>query len=138
MASNPNTPIEMLKKLAGEFPDELMNNPVLDILILENLDSIRTIKTAVARSPNASEEILNRLKDDSGDRYIIYAIAENPHAPERILDYLKSHEDYDIHCAVAQNPNTSERILDYLKSHEDGTVRCIVAQSHNITESILA
>lgn len=36
VAANPNTPPEILLSICREFPDEVMNNPVIPLLILEN------------------------------------------------------------------------------------------------------
>ncbi|MGD1920712.1 MAG: hypothetical protein ACFCAD_18610 [Pleurocapsa sp.] len=36
VASNPNTPLDVLEKLAREFPAEIMANSILELLLLEN------------------------------------------------------------------------------------------------------
>ena len=36
VASNPNTNKDTLLKLASEFPQEFLDNPILDLLLLEN------------------------------------------------------------------------------------------------------
>lgn len=36
VAANPNTPTDALLKLGGEFPNEILDNPVLPLLFLEN------------------------------------------------------------------------------------------------------
>ncbi|MDJ0746371.1 MAG: hypothetical protein QNJ32_23820 [Xenococcaceae cyanobacterium MO_167.B27] len=36
VAENPNTPTKVLLKICREFPSELMNNPVVPLLLLEN------------------------------------------------------------------------------------------------------
>lgn len=38
VASNPNTPTDLLLNLGTEFPGELLNNPVFSLLLLENLN----------------------------------------------------------------------------------------------------
>ncbi len=43
VASNPNTPHELLLQLGKAFPNELLNNPVFDLLLLENTCLQRTI-----------------------------------------------------------------------------------------------
>lgn len=36
VAANPNTPIDVLWKLGTKFPKQLLENPVLPLLLLEN------------------------------------------------------------------------------------------------------
>ena len=43
IASNPNTPPEILWQLGQDYPSELLNNPVLALLPLENLNFIQDI-----------------------------------------------------------------------------------------------
>lgn len=38
IAANPNTPTEILLVICREFPDEVMNNPVIPLLFLESPD----------------------------------------------------------------------------------------------------
>lgn len=161
VASNPNTPVEILAKLAMEFPQEIMANPILDLLMLDDLSQLLTLKTEVAKSPNTPESILDRLKDDCDDG-VRLAVAENINAPERILnhfcnssnlntllniaknisasesilDRLKNHSFRQVRVAVAQNPNTPEKILDCLKSNSR-KVRIAVAENPNTSEKIL-
>ncbi|MEM8676577.1 MAG: hypothetical protein AAGF83_22340 [Cyanobacteria bacterium P01_G01_bin.67] len=37
-ASNPNTPVKILLKICFEFPQEVIENPIIPLLILENSD----------------------------------------------------------------------------------------------------
>lgn len=103
VASNPNTCVKTLKKLALEFPNLVMANPVLDLLILES-NSITKIKTAIAKSSNVSEEVLNRLKDDS-EPCVRYAVARNPKTPSDTLNYLKGDSNVFVRRAAALSPN---------------------------------
>lgn len=36
VAKNPNTPVEILLNICFEFPNEVINNPVIPLLVLEN------------------------------------------------------------------------------------------------------
>ena len=40
VAANPNTPIEVLLSICFEFPIEVINNPIIPLLILENPDCL--------------------------------------------------------------------------------------------------
>lgn len=58
VASNPNTPIKILEQLAREFPNQIMANPVLKLLVLECPQSIKPIKMIVAKSCITSKKTL--------------------------------------------------------------------------------
>ena len=38
VAKNPNTPVNILEKLSGKFFEEVIDNPVFELLLLENSD----------------------------------------------------------------------------------------------------
>lgn len=40
VATNPNTPTEILLNLGAEFPEQLLGNPVFFLLLLENLNLV--------------------------------------------------------------------------------------------------
>lgn len=40
VAANPNTPIDVLLKLGAKFPKQLLSNPILPLLLLENPGAI--------------------------------------------------------------------------------------------------
>lgn len=110
VASNPNTPIEILQKLASEFPEEIMANPILDLLILESPQSITAIKMAIAKSPHTSRRMLDDLKS-SKDKLVREAIAKNPHTSKNTLHYLWNNEDAYVLLHIIENPNTSKRTI---------------------------
>ena len=83
VASNPNTPLNILESLAREFPAEIMTNPILELLILDNPSQLLTLKREVAKSHNIPESILKELKNDR-DRDVRLNIAVNPSTPYEI------------------------------------------------------
>lgn len=40
VASNPNTPLEILNKLSKEFPEEVFTNPIIDIVLADKSQNI--------------------------------------------------------------------------------------------------
>jgi hypothetical protein len=36
LVTNPATPLNVLQEIAGQFPEELLGNPALDVFLLEN------------------------------------------------------------------------------------------------------
>ena len=115
IASNPNTPIKLLKKLSQEFPEEIMSNPVFDLLLIEESDNA-WIKLTLAQSSTTPIETLVKLSkcDDYGIRA---AVAGNSITPLSVLDSLLARADSKrfparIFGVIAQNPNTTAEMLD--------------------------
>lgn len=115
VASNPNTPVEILQKLASEFPEEIMANPILDLLILESPQSITAIKMAIAQSPHTPRRIYDVMVDFVSKM----RQAQNENTPPKILAQLANKdESIPIRKAVARNSSTSKKTLDYLEKDE--------------------
>lgn len=85
--ANPNTPTEVLFSLGAKFPEELISNPVLNLLILENPYFI--------------------------DNYYYFQleIAQNDKTPLAFLKYLMQYGRYGVRKYIAQHPNTSIEML---------------------------
>ena len=63
ITSNPNTPRELLLQFGKAFPDELLNNPIFDLLLLENNYLQRTIPESSYKELLKKEDIsLSLLK----------------------------------------------------------------------------
>lgn len=67
VASNPNTPIDVLFYLGMRFPKQLLNNPVFSLLILENPNFLEQMPSATQYSLHAycetPENLRNRLQE---------------------------------------------------------------------------
>jgi hypothetical protein len=98
VALNPNTPVETLEKLGIEFPEEITNNPIFNLLLLEEPDS-EFIQVSLARSSTTSPEILEKLAEilENSNLYglserkeigIIYGLVGNPKTPIYLLEKL--------------------------------------------------
>ncbi|KJH72068.1 hypothetical protein [Aliterella atlantica] len=87
VASNPNTPVDILMKLGEEFPDQILENPVFNLLLLEEPDS-RFVRLSLARSTKTNPEVLAKLAaTEKHDETICCAVARNINTP---IDTLKS------------------------------------------------
>lgn len=91
VATHPATPVNVLLKLGQQFPEQLLQNPILDFLFLENpalLNEfpIGTVRAALKRksAPRAILEHGLNLEDESAH----LALAQNPAAPEELIDTL--------------------------------------------------
>lgn len=91
VASHPVTPVEVLLVLGQQFPEQLIQNPILDVLFLENpalmqefpLGTVR----AVLKRKSAPASILEQgvyIKDEAAH----LALAQNSSAPEELIDKL--------------------------------------------------
>ena len=106
VAANPNTPTEVLLHLGGEFPEELLNNPIFALLWLEN--------------PNLIDEmpfttLVNLLKQER--------------VPIFFLERAASHLDWEVQLAVATNAQTPRTTLEMLVQSSDVNL-AQVAQLH--------
>lgn len=80
VASNPNTPLETLKSLGKEFADAIVENPVFDLLKLENPHS-KFVRLTLAKSRKTSPEVLAKLiTTENLDGEICRAVAKNTNA----------------------------------------------------------
>lgn len=147
VASNPNTSQDVLLKLGKEFPEEIVNNPIFNILLLESPES-HFYRLSLARSSTTPLETLTNLAQ-LPDEEILCAIALNPNTPVSILEQLVLHPpqiyDYDdpdgtefdrLFSCIANNPNTPESLLIQLAEHSGG-VQYAIAQNPKTPVAIL-
>jgi hypothetical protein len=95
VASNPNASTHVLFRLGIDFPEEVLNNPIFQLLLLENPNLLVTIplKTLASFliSPNVPIYFMdwvinNRLNDN----LLLIAIATNSKSPKNILNQILS------------------------------------------------
>ena len=108
LATNPNTPTEVLLNLGAEFPEQLLDNPVFFLLLLENLNLVEQMPVTTLQS-----------------------ILKQERVPVPFLEWAASHSNRDVLVAVAQKPNTPGDSLGKLARAKDPTVRQSVAQNPN-------
>lgn len=103
VAGNPNTPREVLAKLAN---DTLVNvrrrvaeNPRTPIATLWQMasDPSVDVRLSVAENANSPAEILEQLAHDD-DVDVRYGVAENPHIPVGILTMLAEDNNPYVAC----------------------------------------
>lgn len=152
-ASNPNTPIEILEKLGEEFPEAITDDPVFNILLLENPDG-EFVQLSLARSSATFEDILWEIATNTNntsihvfkvlEKYLLKLVAEYPNTFLLILEKLVRIEDIypligvnTILIEVAGNYTTSIQILEKLASHRNVYVRQDVAENPNTQPQVL-
>ena len=157
VAANPNTPVKVLEMLGKEFPEEIVNNPIFDLLWLENPDG-KFVKISLARSSTTKPETLARLaKSDDGN--LLCAIAENPNTswdtllevfqidvgltshpntlPPSELNELVSGAPSVYERALASHQNATPEFLEILVKASDPEVVVAVTQNLNTPTHIL-
>ncbi len=142
VATNPNTPIEILIKLANEFPDEFFANPVLNLItiespqIFEQLIPYNTLM-CLSQSESASDYFLRAVEN------LMLKFSEKP-----IINYpthrKKEQEEQDnaireLLLIILNNPRTSVNFIKRMLSHSDPfireTVELHIINSEEITGS---
>lgn len=107
---HPNTPPKVLAKLATQFPEQLLDNPAFDVLLLENPDLLNELPAGTRRS------LLKREK-----------------CPVSFLAWLAQDDDEGVQLALAMNANTPQHIVDKLASSRFKAVRMAARHHVNLT-----
>lgn len=103
VTANPNTPTEILLKLGSDFPQQLLENPMWDLLLLENPQLSKTIPLATLTSivKLQSEKVpISFLKtafieaNQSKEPYLLTAVALNPRTPQQIFRQLVEEQNH--------------------------------------------
>jgi hypothetical protein len=89
VAANPNTPTEVLLLLCAEFPAQVLNNPILSLLFLEN--------------PN----VFNTIPLDN-----LLILLQQEKVPVFFLEWAATQPTPEIQLAVAMNAQTPKPILE--------------------------
>ncbi|WP_158631880.1 hypothetical protein [Chroococcidiopsis cubana] len=136
VASNPNTPTQVLLELGIEFPDEITRNPIFLLETLENSDS-EFVRISLARSTTTPTNTLKKLALDRS-KEIRRIVAANPSTPVETLEFLLgdpyTFNDKCLRYYVATNPNITEKLLAILAFDPNKRVRIAVA-NHPQTSS---
>ena len=93
VAGNPNTPAEIMSGLGGQFPVELLGNPALDLMLLENPDLFSGMPIGTLRS-----------------------LAKRENCPAGLLAYMARAATWDesLQRSLVQNPNTPREVIEGL------------------------
>ncbi|MEM8676578.1 MAG: hypothetical protein AAGF83_22345 [Cyanobacteria bacterium P01_G01_bin.67] len=150
VANNPNTPIEILLKICFEFPQEVIENPIITLLILENPDSL-TCKTPLDFLWNFNK--IKQLTDIEikrlgwtkvqGGNYLMkkYGKRSRLHlTDDQLLGFLtdlrkinsaKINTDIKQDRQLAQDETTSSKVLANLAKSKDYQTRKYIASNPN-------
>lgn len=102
ITANPNTPLETLLELGEDFPQEMLDNPMFDLLLLENPNLVEEIPINTIRSLLTLEIIPLFLKRGISRHKESWQIAKDPNTPNSILEILAQDADSNV-CRIAKN-----------------------------------
>jgi hypothetical protein len=105
VTSHPGTPPAVLVKLATQFPEQFLENPALDILLLENPNLLNELPIGARRS------LVKREK-----------------CPTTFMEWLADDEDEGVQLSLAMNPTTPRFILDRLEKSQSSRVQSAAKQ----------
>lgn len=103
VAGNPNTPKEVLAKLANDVLESIRRR------VAENPRTPVTSLVAMARDPDVDVRL---------------SVAENPNTPPQILEQLANDDCVDVRYGVAENPHIPVDLLQMLTEDENPYVAC--------------
>ena len=142
VTKNPNTPKDILLKLASKFPREFLANSVINLLLIEK--------------PNFYVEIpfwtlINLLNQDNVPQWlllgaakldnsaVLIAVAKHPQTSQNILEQLaiKSKHDDALGLCIIKRKDLSERVLEKLVKYGTTSVRRYLASQIKTPPNIL-
>lgn len=113
VAGNPNTPEDVLYRLAVRFPREFLENPVLDLLLLVNPNFLAEMPEYARRRILAQPRVevgYLRWVLKHGDTKALLSLAQNPATPPETLEPLLAHpvpavaEAARLHVSLEASP----------------------------------
>ena len=129
VASHPNTPARVLRRLAlvpGEklVPLRVLQNARASRRLLCRLAThpLMHLRVAVAAHPSTPRAVVEALADDDSE-YVRAEVASNEHLPSRVVRRLARDCSEHVRCAVALNPAAGEDVVEALLADRIAAVR---------------
>ena len=140
LASNPNTPTEVLSALHYEQPEDIAFRYVDEYLAdNENTPEDVLIDIAANCDPNAARIVAESANSETAIRTIyerfnesasiLEYVAKNPHTPEDIIEELATSNYYFVRCAIADRTDVSPELLARLAEDPTSDVLSNVLQN---------
>jgi hypothetical protein len=137
---HPLTPMPLLFFLGAEFPQEFLQNPSIQLTLLENPTAFHSwpeqIKLSILSSSELGEDTLREFLQKSSFRERRAAFM-HPSLSASLLDELSRHPSTDIRQDLAASPRASTEILARLAQDPNIYVRGAVASNPNTPLDIL-
>jgi hypothetical protein len=136
VASNPNTPTDILWQLGIDFPEAILNNPIFQLLQLEHLDLAAEIPHGTLTSLLQCEQVPIAFMEyalSQQDYSLWLAVAYNPLTPTSLLENLarkSRHQDRELIRAVAAHPHTPHHLLAEIITISVGVAQIVAENPH--------
>ena len=142
VASNPNTPTDVLWQLGLDFPEAILSNPIFQLLQLEQLQLAAEVPPATLTSLLQCEQVPKSFMDyalSQQDYSLWLAVAYNVHTPSQLLENLarkSRHQDRELIRAIASHPNTPHHLLAEIIKISSGVAQ-VVAENDRTPIDVL-
>ena len=155
IAENINTPLKILDFLMSELErlkdddtykntrqmtaEKIARNPNCSTELLEKLAHLKFevgVREAIADNAKTSPDVLKALAEDEND-YVKRSVASNENTPSEILRKMAVNENSKLRFLVAKNRKTPKDILENLYKDDEDTVREYVAANINTPIHVL-
>jgi hypothetical protein len=135
VASNPNTPSNVLQHLIKYYPHEVVTNPAFYLIMLSNPNWIEEIPwadlSAIIARPNAPAVLLKAAAEHRLAIVSIHAIrviARNPKTPVSELERIINYRNY-FRAQILESPNLTLDFLRTLATHHSSSIQASFAIS---------
>lgn len=115
VTANPNTPTEVLRHLGGEFPEQLIDNPIFPLLWLENPNLARKMPFTTLASLLQQERVPVFFLEQTAnhwDRKVQLTVAMHPQTPRTALEKLVRCRDAEVAEAAQLHVNWAGEITE--------------------------
>jgi hypothetical protein len=135
VASNPNTPTDILWQLGIDFPEAILNNPIFELLQLERLQLVAEIPHDTLTSLLQCERVPKNFMEyavSQQDYSLWLAVAYNVHTSSTLLENLarkSRHQDRELIRAVAAHPQTPPHLLAEIVDIGSGVAQIVAANA---------
>jgi hypothetical protein len=128
VTANSNTPIDVVLELGDEFPEQLLDNPIVSLLLLEYPSLVNKLPIATLMSLLKLEKVPVFLLEQAvrNPRWEVKsAVAMHPRTPVKVLEKLVEKQNtqvLEVLLAVAMNPQTPRGVLETLVESQSAQV----------------
>jgi hypothetical protein len=146
VASNPNAPTDILWQLGLDFPEAILNNPIFQLLQLEQLQLAAEVPHATLTSLLQCAQVPQNFMEyaiGQQDYSLWLAVAYNVHTPSQLLEKLarkSRHQDRELIRAIAAHPNTPHYLLAEILKISSGVAQIVAENAQtpiDVLEQIL-